>query len=223
MTLHRETSKIWVQLNSNLFSGNIPFPHWSALTGRRLCFFPCPQREMWGAAATFSLAGTALPAVLGVPGQPAPLSLLHWGLLFFWLVQRPFAFFSALRAKAEPGNPSATWAAWHGRGTAAQGRLGGSELNRAELNQAEPNRTGSAWGWGTGPPRHVVAAGLGPAYAAMWSPACLCAGNGNGDTKHVCAASRSRAEFPTVIIILLPSLPAGCQRGGLITAPLLFK
>lgn len=45
--------------------------------------------------------------------------------------------------------------------------LGGSELNRAELNQAEPNRTGLGWGWRTGPPRHVVAAGLGPAYAAM--------------------------------------------------------
>lgn len=64
---------------------------------------------------------------------------------------------------------------------------------------------------------HVIAC-----LSACPLPARLCAGDGNGDMKHVCAASRSRAEFPTVII-LLPSLPAGCQRGGLITAPLLFK
>lgn len=48
---------------------------------------------------------------------------------------------------------------------------------------------------------HVIAC-----LSACPLPARLCAGDGNGDMKHVCAASRSRAEFPTVII-LLPSLP----------------
>lgn len=100
---------------------------------------------------------------------------------------------------------------------------GGDEPNRTEPNQAGPGRAGLG-------SRHQAAAACncrwpGPGldgHVIPCLPACLCAGDGNGDMKHVCAASRSRAEFPTVII-LLPSLPAGCQRGGLITAPLLFK
>lgn len=152
------------------------------------------------------------PGSTGCARLLVPSSLLHWGIfLFFFFGQRKGPLFCLV---------SGIWAWQLQRSAERLGTAAARQLWQG-LNRTEPNRAGLGK-----VARARSCRWAGPSETAMWLPALLparlCAGDGNGDMKHVCAASRSPAEFPTVII-LLPSLPAGCQRGGLITAPLLFK
>lgn len=203
------------------FQENTPFPHGSALTARRLCFFLVPN-ESYSRELPLSLQLALLSQQYQVrqgDQLPEPASLGSFPLAFG---QRkgPLLCSALSERRLSLATLPQHGVAWHACSTAARAVTG---RRRTEPSGTEPGRAGPAMGHRATTARNCrwPGPGLG-SHVIPRPPARLCAGAGNGDMKHVCAASRSRAEFPTVII-LLPSLPAGCQRGGPITAPLLFK